>query len=82
MAQVNQEYIDEIKKLQSEMENIKSELGTISIIEHRKQKLLTAYVDTEESLRLMRAKIYEEYGLGTIDLSTGEFKPNEDESNK
>lgn len=82
MAQVKEEYIEEIKKLQSEMDSIKSELGTIAIIEHRKQKLLTGYVDAEESLRLMRAKIYEEYGLGTIDLSTGEFKPNEEESAK
>jgi hypothetical protein len=73
---VAKELIDTVKQLQSSMEAIKSELGTITLIESRKAKLIASFEEAEVSMKDVRAKIYEQYGDGTIDLNTGEFTPN------
>lgn len=76
MSQVNKEFLENIKQLQSLMESIKTELGTIALIESRKAKLIASYEEAEASMKDVRAKIYDKYGDGTIDLATGEFTPN------
>jgi len=73
---VAKELIDTVKQLQSSMEAIKTELGTITLIESRKAKLIASFEEAEVSMKDVRAKIYEQYGDGTIDLNTGEFTPN------
>lgn len=75
-TQVTKELIDGVKQLQTSMEAIKTELGTITLIESRKAKLIASFEEAEVSMKDLRSKIYEEYGDGTIDLNTGEFTPN------
>ena len=75
-SQVTKELIDTVKQLQTSMEAIKTELGTITLIESRKAKLIASFEEAEVSMKDVRAKIYEQYGDGTIDLNTGEFTPN------
>ena len=73
---VAKELIDTVKQLQSSMEAIKSELGTSTLIDSRKAKLITSFEEAEVSMKDVREKIYDDYGDGTIDLNTGEFTPN------
>lgn len=75
MSQVNKEFLENIKQLQTLMESVKTELGTIALIESRKAKLIASYEEAEASMKDVRAKIYDKYGDGTIDLTTGEFTP-------
>jgi hypothetical protein len=75
MAQVNQEYIDVIKKAQADMQSIQQELGAYMLMELRKDKLLKAYTESEAIISSVRNKILEEHGDGNLDLSTGEFTP-------
>lgn len=75
MSQVNKEFLENIKQLQTLMESVKTELGTIALIESRKAKLIASYEEAESSMKDVRAKIYDKYGDGTIDLTTGEFTP-------
>jgi hypothetical protein len=76
MAQVNQEYIDVIKKAQADMQSIQQELGAYMLMELRKDKLLKAYTESEAIISSVRNKILEEHGDGNLDLSTGEFTPS------
>lgn len=75
MEQVSKELLDKIKELQSLMESVKTELGTIALIESRKAKLISSYEEAEESMKDVRVKIYDKHGDGTIDLNTGVFTP-------
>lgn len=77
MEQVNKEFLENIKQLQSLMESVKVELGTIALIESRKAKLIASYEDAEQSMKDVRTKIYDQYGDGTINLETGEFTPSQ-----
>ena len=73
MAQIKEELLDAVKEARNTMAAIQSELGSIALVELRKEALLEEYKKQQGALNEATNNIREEYGDGEVDLESGEF---------
>lgn len=73
MAQIKEELLDAVKEARNTMAAIQSELGSIALVELRKEALLEEYKKQQGALNEATNSIREEYGDGEVDLESGEF---------
>lgn len=73
MAQIKEELLNAVKEARNTMAAIQSELGSIALVELRKEALLEEYKNQQGALNEATNNIREEYGDGEVDLESGEF---------
>lgn len=73
MAQIKEELLNAVKEARNTMAAIQSELGSIALVELRKEALLEEYKKQQGALNEATNNIREEYGDGEVDLESGEF---------
>lgn len=73
MSQIKEELLTAVKEARNNMAAIQSELGSIALIELRKEALLEEYKNQQNALNKASEDIREEYGDGEVNLETGEF---------
>jgi len=77
MAKVDEKLVETIREIQKDMQTVQLELGAIALMENRKEELKAIHKELEAKMQATRKEISEEFGDGTLDLSTGEFTPAE-----
>mgnify|MGYP003631708488 CR=1 FL=1 len=80
MITVKEEMLNSVREAQTNMQNIQSELGALSLAELRKAALMKAFTEQQELGKTATAAIREEYGDGSVNLESGEFTPEESET--
>jgi hypothetical protein len=77
--QLTSEEISQIENLQKQNEQVLLELGQIEAIKFNLELRKTAAVDSLKNLRTQEEAVMqgltERYGVGSVDLRTGEFVP-------
>jgi uncharacterized protein (DUF3084 family) len=79
--QLTSEEISQIENLQKQNEQVLLELGQIEAIKLNLELRRTAAVDSLKNLRTQEEAVMqgltEKYGVGSVDLRTGEFVPTQ-----
>lgn len=75
MMQVKEELLNAVKEAQKTMQAIQMELGSIALIELRKETLIAAYKEQQTKVQEATEAIRNEYGDGSVNLESGEFTP-------
>ena len=79
MAKIKEEQLKEIVELQGKLGQILSNIG---VLESQKHGLLHDVAAANKELEDFKAKLEEEYGAISIDLSTGEYTEVKEEEDK
>ena len=78
--QIKEEYLTTIRELRDNFNAIVVSLGQISIqkanLENDEKLLHQEYIKFGAEERELLSKIETEYGLGDLDINTGDFTPN------
>jgi hypothetical protein len=80
MAKVDDQLVQTIRDLQKDMQTVQHELGAIALMENRKNELLAIHKELEAKMQATRKEVSDEMGIGTLDLTTGEFTASEETS--
>ena len=79
MAKIKEEQLKEIVELQGKLGQIISNIG---VLESQKHGLLHDVAAANKELEDFKAKLEEEYGAISVDLSTGEYTEVKEEESK
>lgn len=79
MAKIKEEQLKEIVELQGKLGQILSNIG---VLESQKHGLLHDVAAANKELEDFKAKLEEEYGAISVDLSTGEYTEVKEEEAK
>jgi hypothetical protein len=79
MAKIKEEQLKEIVELQGKLGQIISNIG---VLESQKHGLLHDVAAANKELEDFKAKLEEEYGAISVDLSTGEYTEVKEEEAK
>jgi proteasome assembly chaperone (PAC2) family protein len=80
-TKLTEQQLQQIKDIQTRYQNAVQEMGNIEIskleLEHRRKEVEEYLADTKQIEQTIAQQIEKEFGKGTINIETGEFKSTE-----
>jgi len=81
---LSQEELESLKEIQNDSSNLIFNLGQVdvqrSLLEGQRNEVLTKLADLQEKQNTLAKELQDKYGIGNINLETGEFTVEEEKT--